>query len=99
MLLLTFGRRAKDLTDFQLALQHINYVGVWSIWQKESPIARIQMHWPQAPVFIRTRGAVQRTQELLPGQPNWRKLNLQPLWMGSPERRWDAERLILPDGF
>lgn len=75
MLLLTFGRRAKDLTDFQLALQHINYVGVWSIWQKESPIARIQMHWPEAPVFIRTRGAVQhagapaRTTQLEEAQP------------------------------
>lgn len=94
-----FGRQAKDLTDFQLALQHINYVGVWSIWQEESPTARVQMHWPKALVFIRTRGAVQSRQESQQSHPHWRKLNLQPRWRGSPERGWGGERLILPDGF
>lgn len=99
MLLLIFGRRAKDLTDFQLALQHINYVSVWSIWQEESPMGRVQMHWPEAPVFIRTRGAVQHTQERLQEHPRWRKLNLQPRWRGGAARRGAGGRLILPDGF
>lgn len=81
-----FGRRAKDLTDFQL--QHISYVGVWSIWQEESPIASVQTHWPGAPVFIRTRGAIQRTQERLQGHPRWRMFNLQPQQRLSPERGW-----------
>jgi len=83
MLLLIFGRRTKDLTDFQLALQHISYVGVWSIWQEESPIARVQTHWPEAPVFIRTR------RERLQGRPPWGNRKPQPRWRGSPERGWE----------
>lgn len=94
-----FGRQAKDLTDFQLALQHINYVGVWSIWQEDSPTARVQTRWPEAPVFIRTRGAVRCRQERLRGHPRWRKVNLQPRWRVSPERGWGGERLIPSDGF
>lgn len=83
--LLIFGRREKDLTDFQLALQYINYVSVWSVWQQEYLIARVQMRWPKAPVLIRTRGAVQHTQECLQGHTCWRKLSLQAWWRGSPE--------------
>jgi len=34
-LLLVLGRPVEDLTGFQLALQYIYCVGVWSTWQEE----------------------------------------------------------------